>query len=104
MAIVTHATCKSKESLRHCCGIREGFTDGQGEEGKKKFQDLLSGPWFRHDVENEVDFDEEHDVLVKMSRASLFLLNYYYLNLRLNITSAEIILHLLIKTSSFNIE
>lgn len=38
MAIVTHATCKSKESLRHCCGIREGFTDGQGEEGKKSFR------------------------------------------------------------------
>lgn len=84
--------------------LGRGLQTARARREKKKFQDLLSGPWFRRDVENYVDFDEGHDVLVKMSRASLFLLNYYYLNLRLNITSAEIIPHLLIKTSSFNIE
>lgn len=36
MVIVTHATCKSKESLRQYYGIREGFTDSQGQQQKTK--------------------------------------------------------------------
>lgn len=52
--------------------LGRGLQTARARREKKKFQDLLSGPWFRRDVENEVDFDERHDVLVKMSRASFF--------------------------------